>query len=35
VLDQSDLDPSFRRILIENRADVVRAMRARELDKPG
>jgi aminopeptidase N len=35
VLARSDLDPSFRRILIENRADLVRALRARELDEPG
>jgi aminopeptidase N len=35
VLARSDLDPSFRRILIESRADLVRAMRARELDEPG
>ena len=35
VLDQSDLDPSFRRILIENRADLLRALHAREFDEPG
>ena len=35
VLDDHGLDPSFRRILIENRADLIRALRARELDEPG
>ena len=35
VLEESDLDSSFRRILIEQRADLLRAMRARELDEPG
>ena len=35
VLGEPDLDPSFRRILIENRADLLRARRAREVDEPG
>jgi aminopeptidase N len=35
VLDDDGLDPSFRRILIENRADLIRALRARDVDEPG
>jgi aminopeptidase N len=35
VLGEDGLDPSFRRILIESRADLVRALRAREVDEPG
>ncbi|HEV2006770.1 MAG TPA: ERAP1-like C-terminal domain-containing protein, partial [Candidatus Limnocylindrales bacterium] len=34
LLEESDIDPSFRRILIEQRADLLRAIRARELDEP-
>jgi aminopeptidase N len=34
ALGESELDPSFRRILIESRADLLRALHARELDEP-